>query len=122
MPRNPHAKPKPLSASEYDALLAEQGGVCAVCGMPPKVRRLDNDHDHLTGATRGLLCHRCNRALATWMRPGWLITAFTYLTCGRHAARTIRDSEYLAITLVWGEDEHDPSGWRSQTVRANGTP
>ena len=57
-----------LTLEEYDQLLSSQGGVCAICKTPPKPggRRLNVDHDHKTGKVRGLLCHRCNRALP-WM-------------------------------------------------------
>jgi hypothetical protein len=51
---------------EYDALLAGQGGLCAICGADRFDRRrkaLGVDHDHLTGAIRGLLCRSCNLAL-----------------------------------------------------------
>jgi len=41
-------------------MLAEQGGTCAVCKAPPKNKRLHVDHDHETGAIRGLLCVFCN--------------------------------------------------------------
>ena len=68
-----------LSVEDYDAMLAAQGGVCAICGNPPKTRRLDVDHDHKTGKVRGLLCHRCNRALPTWVTVGWLLRAIAYL-------------------------------------------
>ena len=50
-------------SDEYEALLASQGGVCVICGLPPRSRRLDVDHDHRTGAIRGLLTHRCNQGL-----------------------------------------------------------
>lgn len=49
-----------LSGDDYDALLALQGGRCAVCRVKPKSKRLVVDHDHKTGAVRGLLCARCN--------------------------------------------------------------
>jgi hypothetical protein len=52
----------PVPKVDYDAELAKQGGVCAVCGRPPSPnRRLAVDHDHKTGAYRGLCCYRCNR-------------------------------------------------------------
>jgi len=44
-------------------MLQVQGGVCAICGNPPKTRRLDVDHDHKTGVIRGLLCFTCNHHL-----------------------------------------------------------
>src|SRR5919106_489648 len=41
-----------LSLDEYDALVADQGSACAICGEPPvkgRGRRLVVDHDHQTG-------------------------------------------------------------------------
>lgn len=53
-----------ITLEDYDAKLAEQGGVCAVCGKAPSARRrLAVDHDHKTGEVRGLLCTQCNQAL-----------------------------------------------------------
>lgn len=55
-----------ITAEEYDAMFQAQGGVCAICKQP-ETRNLGKgivnmgvDHDHRTGAVRGLLCHRCN--------------------------------------------------------------
>jgi hypothetical protein len=50
-----------LTVEQYDEMLRRQGGVCAVCGRPPKVRRLNVDHDHATDRVRCLACHLCNR-------------------------------------------------------------
>lgn len=53
-----------LTPEEYDALLAEQGGRCAICRIATgKTKRLAVDHDHATGQVRGLLCSPCNRML-----------------------------------------------------------
>lgn len=55
-----------ITQAEYEALLAQQGGGCAVCGQPETRkggRHLAVDHDHETGEIRGLLCMRCNLAL-----------------------------------------------------------
>ena len=49
-----------MEGEQYDALLQMQGGGCAVCGARPKSKRLAVDHDHATGAVRGLLCSRHN--------------------------------------------------------------
>jgi Recombination endonuclease VII len=53
-----------LMLEQYDAMLEGQGGVCAICQQPrPEERTLHVDHDHSTGAIRGLLCFSCNNAL-----------------------------------------------------------
>lgn len=56
-----------LTVDDYDLLLKRQGGVCAICGKPPKKTRLAVDHDHKTGKVRGLLCFYCNfRIVRRW--------------------------------------------------------
>lgn len=58
-----------ITPEQYDALLEKQDGVCAICRKPEsaerdgKVMRMPVDHCHHTGRVRGLLCHRCNRAI-----------------------------------------------------------
>lgn len=55
-----------ISQAQYEALLEEQGGVCAICHRPEKSKNAKNlsvDHDHVTGKVRGLLCSFCNHAL-----------------------------------------------------------
>lgn len=53
--------------SDYEAMLAAQGGGCRICGRQNEAGRnwLAIDHDHRTGAVRGLLCDRCNRTLGS---------------------------------------------------------
>jgi hypothetical protein len=58
------AKRYGLTLEAYKAILADQGGICAICRCAPKTRRaLQIDHCHATGTVRGLLCERCNMAL-----------------------------------------------------------
>lgn len=52
-----------VSGDDYAALLKLQGGRCAICRARPKSKRLALDHNHKTGAPRGLLCSRCNHEL-----------------------------------------------------------
>lgn len=49
-----------ITLEEYETLIEGQGGVCAICGRPPKVNRLHTDHDHVTLLVRGALCYQCN--------------------------------------------------------------
>lgn len=76
-----------LTQTEYDELLAEQGGGCAICGRQREPRRggsLAVDHDHKDGAVRGILCSWCNRGLGMFSDdPEMLRTAATYLESAR---------------------------------------
>lgn len=55
-----------ISSADYDRMLEEQDGVCAVCGGNATTHNhtegLVVDHCHETGKVRGLLCDWCNRA------------------------------------------------------------
>lgn len=50
-----------LTDAEYRAMAQRQRGACPICGDKPAM--LVVDHHHESGAIRGLLCDRCNRAL-----------------------------------------------------------
>lgn len=53
-----------LGEGEYDALKAFQAGSCAICQRAKGItKRLAVDHNHDTGAVRGLLCTTCNHTL-----------------------------------------------------------
>lgn len=79
-----------LTVDAYDALLAKQGGGCAICGVKPEAgdRAFHVDHDHAccpkaptcTKCTRGILCHGCNTALTMIENnPQWAANAHAYL-------------------------------------------
>ncbi|MBB4744479.1 hypothetical protein BJY16_007938 [Actinoplanes octamycinicus] len=66
-----------IGQAEFDALLADQGGVCAICGAPDPQHV---DHDHRTGRVRGILCFNCNGGLGQFRDdPVFLANAITYL-------------------------------------------
>lgn len=48
---------------EYEAMLIQQDGRCAVCIDPLGGRSPHLDHNHQTGKVRGLLCSNCNTAM-----------------------------------------------------------
>lgn len=57
-----------ISLADYQRLLNEQDGCCAICrsafGKSNRgSKRLHVDHDHATGQPRGLLCGACNRGI-----------------------------------------------------------
>ena len=55
-----------ISIEDYDRMLKEQGGGCAICGVTAPGERTKYfavDHCHATGKVRGLLCVKCNRGL-----------------------------------------------------------
>ena len=61
-----------LTMEEYQAMIDEQNGRCAICSQVPSPRRVRDgvwasglvvDHNHETGIVRGLLCNGCNRAM-----------------------------------------------------------
>lgn len=53
-----------MEPADFDRMLAEQGGACAVCSGPTKAgHHYCIDHCHTTGKIRGLLCHDCNMGI-----------------------------------------------------------
>jgi hypothetical protein len=83
-----------LKRPEYDALLESQGGVCPICldafapdsstdWMSPAV-----DHDHETGAVRGILHRRCNLALEFLLSEAADARARAYLEGDTDVRRT----------------------------------
>jgi hypothetical protein len=64
-----------ITPQQYDRMLANQNGVCAVCHRPEtcrnnwskngEIRPLHVDHDHKTGEIRALLCNHCNTTLGS---------------------------------------------------------
>lgn len=47
-----------ITVKEYRHALQEADGFCQSCGVATE--RLECDHDHVTGAFRGMICHPCN--------------------------------------------------------------
>jgi hypothetical protein len=66
-----------LTPDAHRALLDSQGGLCAICQERPAEHV---DHDHMTGAVRGVLCFPCNAALGQLQdRVDLMRTAIDYL-------------------------------------------
>lgn len=74
-----------MTLADFDTLLLKQNGVCAICeGEKGKGRHWHIDHDHATGAVRGILCNRCNTGLGSFRdNVRSLMRAAAYLGGGR---------------------------------------
>ena len=77
-----------LSEEDYQKLILEQKGLCAICGIrlmvygqnSHKSDTLCVDHCHETKTVRGLLCSNCNRALGMFKdNISNLVSAIRYL-------------------------------------------
>ena len=71
-----------LSKEEYQSLLERSGGLCEVC---KEKKAAHIDHDHKTGAVRGLLCQQCNHGLGNFQDNVALLN---------------RASEYLSRSMI----------------------
>ena len=73
-----------ITVDDYDRMLAEQDGRCAICGTDdpgdPRGYTFPVDHDHATGEVRALLCVPCNHGLGKFGDdPNRLLAAAAYL-------------------------------------------
>ena len=76
-----------IGADDFDALVVQQGGVCAICGReaPEHV-----DHSHESGAVRGILCFNCNGGLGQFKDSvDSLVNAVAYLQAHDPEAREL---------------------------------
>lgn len=75
-----------ITAEDYDRMLAEQNGACAICQRPPSDRSANEaslhvDHDHSTGDVRALLCRSCNLAIGLFREDrARILAAIDYLS------------------------------------------
>jgi len=81
-----------ITMHDYQQLLLEQNGVCAICERPETSLRWGNlqplavDHCHTSGKVRALLCHKCNVGIGSLGDdPERLRRAAAYLE--RHAPK-----------------------------------
>lgn len=85
-----------LTQEQFDALMDQQDGECAICQRlltKPLV-----DHDHLTGTVRGLLCQRCNTAIGMLGdNVGTAIAAAQYLLNSWSGASSTKNRLVLSV-------------------------
>lgn len=73
-----------LSPEQFEQMLAQQSGRCAICKTDKPTVKIGGsfriDHCHSTGKVRGLLCMKCNSGLGMFSdSPEVLIAAAEYL-------------------------------------------
>ena len=62
-----------MRVSDYNRMLIEQGGKCAICGTTERTTTKNAtadfviDHCHKTDTVRGLLCVNCNTGIGSLM-------------------------------------------------------
>lgn len=82
-----------LTPERYDEMVAEQLGRCAIC-LQTSDEKLHVDHDHETGAVRGLLCSPCNTSLGGFKDDTFnLFSAIRYLSASRVTTPTLEPSK-----------------------------
>ncbi len=69
-----------ITLEDYETMLKQQEGRCAICKNKPNKKSLSVDHNHDTGKIRGLLCNNCNQGLGRFQdNPEILQIASAYL-------------------------------------------
>lgn len=75
-----------ITADQFDALLAKQGGACGICGTTAATWHVDHDHSccptiYTCGkCIRGILCNYCNVGLGNFRdNPDLVERALSYL-------------------------------------------
>lgn len=89
-----------ITAEDADAMLAEQDGLCAICGVAPAAHV---DHDHVTGAVRQLLCFNCNGGLGQFKDDPELLHRAAYYVA-LHTARQQVAAELAADRTAFTAD------------------
>jgi hypothetical protein len=88
-----------IGQPDVDRMLAEQGGVCAVCEKPDPEHV---DHDHKTGQVRGMLCFNCNQALGNVRDSAHVLDRLReYLYAASATAIDLPHFEYRARGIVF---------------------
>lgn len=94
---SPRARQLGVSPADYERMLADQDGHCALCPATPKARRFAVHHHHKTGAVLGLLCYPCNRVIPHYKDADWFERAAKLTRRGELAPVSGRPAEMRAL-------------------------
>jgi hypothetical protein len=96
-----------ITFADYQAMLARQKGLCAICEKEEAKRSLCVDHCHDTGRVRRLLCNRCNTGLGNFDDdPRRVLTAAAYLL-------EFHDAQQLSDLRAWAAGSAAASALRA---------
>lgn len=89
------AKKYGISLEDLRRMLTD--AVCAICGG---TKRLCIDHDHDTGALRGVICDRCNKGLGFLKTTAMLESAIRYLKAAASAAVVVQSNTVRPVVTA----------------------
>ena len=111
-----------IGAAEVEQMLEAQRWTCLVCEVLLTVKTAHVDHDHITGAVRGILCFNCNGGLGQFKdNPTALRRAALYVELSLPPRKTrVRGSRYgsVAGTLDRESSSHGRESSRRPTSAA----
>lgn len=96
-----------ITADQYDQMVIDQEGVCAICksntaGGRGLNSRLAVDHNHETGEVRGLLCGMCNQGIGMFKEDTEVMKkAIEYLTNYSTSSSSSGHSSNSSSSLEW---------------------
>lgn len=86
-----------IGLDDFQHLVERQGGVCPICRMTSPAHV---DHDHVTGAVRGILCADCNTGMGQLRDDPWILRrAIEYLAGGLAGLRLTGTGDYEVTTV-----------------------
>lgn len=99
-----------LSQSQYENMLEQQHGLCAICGgVCASGKLLAIDHDHVTNKVRGLLCNLCNLGIGLLAdNPTVIRQAIIYLNTSRPSVSLSDCPTPVPIDPLWRKHNLPP--------------
>ena|SRR2546422_482056 len=100
-----------ITLEEKEAQIAEQGGVCAICGLPPLTKNLSTDHDHSYKRIKLVLDQKTGFEHTPW-RARFVIRG----QCASVFGISYRDAIHRARSFIKRESVRGQICWRCNTA------